>query len=162
MPCWSISGRWIGEYRYHPSPGLPANLPSVVFAMDIAEWEGKFRGRVQDDPSVGTPEPGAIEGVTDGRTVSFMKRMPVCFFNGPDGLQSLRDLVMQHWGMALDRVVPAPPIEYSGEFSADGEEVSSVWRIAEGTIFIPSGGEEYPLPCTGATGTWFMRRQRSG
>jgi hypothetical protein len=74
---WILDGRWSGEYKYAAMPGVFAGGLPCKFTLELQQTQFDFfRGRVQDDPSAGMPDPGEILGWRTGERIFFLKRMP--------------------------------------------------------------------------------------
>jgi hypothetical protein len=138
---------------------ISADVPLVPFTINIdEEREGKFRGTVQDDPLMGIPETGRVQGNVTGDDLEFVKQMPAVYLIVEERIRSLEECIPEWWGMEIDRVVPAPPIHYRGSFSADGQEIAGQWWMGRTTVPIPSGGKRYALDIETTTGNWSARR----
>ena len=69
---WDFRGRWLGKYRYDPSPLFSQPTPVVRFTLTLKKtWFGRLRGYVQDDPATGMPERGIVRGKVAGLDVEF-------------------------------------------------------------------------------------------
>ena len=158
MGRWNMAGSWSGEYEYDPTEEIPQGMPKISFTLDIEEeFAGKFRGRIQDDPQKGPPEPGLVKGEVVGKSMEFVKQMPVCYFFTPSGLKRFDEYSREMWGMKVDFSVPAVPIHYQGNFTETGAEITGTWWIG-GELAFMSGGKRYAIVIPATTGTWHARR----
>lgn len=160
MVRWDITGSWVGEYFYHPSPAFPTLPPGSGFTLTTTRgWFGRFRGFVQDDPATGAPVEADVTGWVFGKTVRFRKQYRAFYINLGVRRVTLREHLELDHGMPLDRDVPARPIRYSGTYDPEEDVITGTWRISSGQIRIRSRGRIFHIPVPVLTGSWSMRRQ---
>ncbi len=150
---WDFRGRWLGQYIYDPSPFFQQPMPAVSFTLTLKKtWLGKLRGRVQDDPQNGMPEPGIVQGIVRGLEIEFVKLMPVCYMNLKGEMVPLAQY------LRVDHDLPHPPIYYHGSYMPDEDIVRGTWELREQVIRLPIGGGVIGRKLRRMTGTWEMRR----
>ena len=112
-----VTGTWRGSYSYDRSERMPAREP-VPFKLVLQQgWFGHFTGTVTEDPNLGMPEAGRIDGYFSSPKIEFTKLMPVCYIGLPDGRRApLRQFLIEA-GHKCDQDIQHPPIIYRGEFS---------------------------------------------
>jgi hypothetical protein len=147
-----VTGVWRGVYSYEISKTMPGFEP-VPFTLILKQgWFGYFKGSVNDDPKLGMPETGRIEGHFSFPKIEFTKLMPVCRIAMPDGRRgTLREFLIER-GIRCDHDIPHKPIKYNGEFS-DPQHAQGIWIIEPGPLSLASG-EVVRIP--GARGNWKM------
>jgi hypothetical protein len=147
-----ITGIWRGIYNYEISEAMPSREP-VPFTLVLKQgWFGHFTGTVNDDPDLGMPETGRIDGYFSFPKIEFTKLMPVFRMAMPNGRSgTLREFLIEK-GYPCDHEVPHKPIKYSGEFS-DPQQAQGNWIIEPGSILLGDGNATHTAGCKG---TWKM------
>jgi hypothetical protein len=151
-----VTGTWRGIYGYEISEAI--RLDPVPFILILKQgWFGHFKGRVNDDPNLGMPETGRVDGYFSFPKIEFIKLMPVCRFAMADGRQvTLREFLVEK-GYPCERDIPHKPIKYTGEF-LDPQHAEGVWIIESGPISLGDGRVVQTL---GGKGTWKMEADLS-
>jgi hypothetical protein len=159
MPRWLVAGVWKGRYVYDAVEAAPHPLPEVRFTLTV-EPGGlcRFRGRVQDDPHQGAPEPGIVRGHVLGNQIRFVKRMPVYYVHSKNGVISLREYVRSEYDLSPDEDVSPPPIWYRGQYCPGTGQVTGRWEIRPQVFDLVCGGLLYPWGAPLTTGSWDMVR----
>src|SRR5690242_7415835 len=85
-----IAGIWRGSYS---CPLQMREQPPVPFTLVLQQDRvGHIAGTVTEDPALGMPATGTIEGNVAFPRIEFVKMMPVCYLRAQDGrLQTLRE-----------------------------------------------------------------------
>ena len=146
----NVTGTWRGTYSYEPSELMPQREP-VPFTLILKQgWLGHFTGSVSDDPVLGMPEVGSIDGYFSFPRIEFTKQMPVSRIVMRDGRRgTLRQFLVEE-GHICDHDVPHRPIFYQGEFS-DSHHAQGTWIIEAGPLPL---GDGRVLKMAEAKGTW--------
>lgn len=117
-----IRGKWRGHYTYSIPDGVNADLlKKVEFIMNITNVLGhKFYGTVEDNATIGgTPGIGKVEGVLEGNSMRFEKKMPV--YAGIDAAGN----------RFTDETKKHPTITYEGMFLEKNMSVKGAWKFKE-------------------------------
>jgi hypothetical protein len=159
MAKWDITGKWVGEYSYHPGKAVPVLPPPVCFALDARlGWFGRLRGTIQDDPVGGPPEPASMVGWVWGTTVSFRKQYPRFYVIHEGELITLDEQLEITHGITLDESPAARPIWYRGRYDPENNIVRGIWRIEEGRLHLKTRGQVLVCALRGTSGEWSMQR----
>jgi hypothetical protein len=147
-----ITGTWRGVYSYEISETMPSREP-VPFILILKQgWFRHFTGSVNDDPGLGMPETGRIDGYFSFPKIEFTKLMPVCRVAMADGRSgTLREFLIEK-GYPCNHDVPHKPIKYKGEFF-DLQHAQGIWIIEPGPLSL---GDGRVVQTPGAKGTWKM------
>ena len=149
-PERSITGTWHGSYSYPQNP----DADDVPFTLNLQQGAGgHFTGTVTEDPALGMPGTGTIEGQLAFPRIQFVKRMPVCYLTAPDGSR----ITLREWLAAQNLVcesdLPHPPVCYRGEFYGDAE-ARGVWIIEPWEIALAGG---MSTPMGKVSGSWVIK-----
>jgi hypothetical protein len=121
---WIPEGRWSGEYKFAAVPGVFAGGMPSKFTLELHQTQfGFFRGRVQDDPTTGMPEPGEIFGWRTGDRVFFLKRMPSRYVRQIDPETKRVSERIKRDGRRH------PTILYTGRWIWERNELQGRWRF---------------------------------
>jgi hypothetical protein len=138
------------------SPVLPT---AVGFDLALEQhWFGKIRGRVQDDPDKGAPQPGVVEGRVFGSRVKFRKWLPEFLVFSEERVITLGEFFRREYDTPLDEDLLPPPIWYRGRYDPLSQRVEGNWEMAPVVFKIVSRGVPFECPFPLVTGTWEMAR----
>ena len=129
----------------------------MPFRLSLTEsFLRRVVGYVRDDAQKGgQPERGRITGHRRGRTLTFVKTMPIGYLADEDGrLVDKNDWLQRTFGIEDPRG-PQHRIHYTGEFDADAQRIVGTWQIRS-TVAIES--EDGVHVVGGGEGTWSARR----
>jgi hypothetical protein len=118
---------------------------------------GTLSGEVWDDPP-GPPDRGVIEGHVSGRSVSFLKWMPVYLMWFDGRLLTFAEYILRIYDMPVDDPVPHPPIRYTGEYLAGSDELTGTWEFAPGTTQFVSEGRAWSFDIPAGSDTWMAHK----
>jgi hypothetical protein len=96
-----ISGEWMGVYSY------PAALPPVAFSASLIERDGWLSGVIEEQGAKAEGAPKRRSASIQGRRVGLAATWLKCY---------------EHRDVSHD-------VQYEGQVSADGEEISGRWSI---------------------------------
>ena len=139
-----LQGIWKGTYTFYDKRvNLARGFGHTAFVIEITALNGnQFTGTVQDDSETGGMEGvGTIHGNFDGKSIRFVKQMPVM------------TLLMNDQGLRKKLPKKHRPIYYSGTISADYKSIEGVWKFKSGIVWMGL----FPMPMVTSKGTWSMR-----
>ncbi len=152
-----LTGTWEGAYHYPPEDYAELEHLWVPFRMSLADGDEQgFSGYVRDDATHGgAPDRGRIvRGNIKGRSVAFDKVIPINYFISEDGLIEAQELIETQFDVKIEGDMPPHTVRYTGEWSADGEELNGEWELQPMKIQTTDGY----VQTNGGHGTWSMRR----
>ena len=160
MVTWDITGTWIGEYRYDPSPAIPELPAPTRFTLEAHRGAlGRVRGTIQDDPARGAFEPATMVGRVCGATVWFRKQYPRYYVYDRGQLTTLEEQLEAEQGITLNESPAGRPIWYRGRYDEECDSVAGMWRIKRRLMFFKARGRLHVTLVGGVRGTWHMQRQ---
>jgi hypothetical protein len=145
-----VTGVWRGVYGYSERWEATGIKPAH-FTLKLKQgWTSHFSGSVTEDPPIGCPETGTIDGYFGSPSIDFTKRMPVGYIYEADGTrQTLREFLAAA-GRTSNLELPSPPILYNGTF-LDSRRVQGTWMLTSVQIPLPDGP---PFSTGQTTGYW--------
>jgi hypothetical protein len=155
-----MSGRWIGEYSYHPSDAYDSLPVPVRFTLTAQpRWLGWFRGEVRDDPTMVPAGEARISGRVSGWSVRFDKQYANLWFWYKGRYVPLSEFLDRELQMPLDADVASELIRYRGEYNPDEQTLRGTWELVPRPLVFYSNGQMYILPAISGSGDWHARRE---
>jgi hypothetical protein len=156
---WKATGTWHGHYEYDSVPDCPDLPARVGFGMRLRQsWPfGSLAGEVWDEPP-GPPDRGVVEGRVSGGGVFFLKWMPVYRMWWDGRLVTFAEYLLREFDLPPDEPVPHPPIRYTGEYRAAGDELAGTWEYPPGTTRVISRGRAWAFDHPVGSGRWVALR----
>lgn len=157
---WKATGTWHGHYVNASVPECPDLPARIGFGMRLEQsWLlGSLRGEVWDEPPDGMPGRGVVEGRVSGGGVFFLKWMPVYHVWWGGRLVPFAEYLLREFDLPVDGPVPHPPIRYTGEYRAAGDELVGTWEFAPGITEVVSRGQLLTFDVPQGGGSWAARR----
>ncbi len=114
-------GKWTGNYWYEGKVPITLKLRKTNFEIIIESFElGKISGSIFDDiENGGTPGVGTISGKLNGKTLKFVKRMPV-------------SVIHFHDDTIINEQKSHRPIFYSGTLDSETNTFHGTWKFKKG------------------------------
>jgi hypothetical protein len=145
----NVTGTWRGSYT---GPKGDDSAP-VPFTLELKQgWFGHFTGQVSEDPTLGMPGRGTIDGYFGFPNIHFVKRMPVCYVRSQAGGWITLRQHLRMEGFACEHDREHPPVIYQGAFF-EPNRARGTWII--GGWFVPLPGDE-SYPFAEVSGDWTL------
>jgi hypothetical protein len=107
-----------------------------------------------DDPNLGMPDQGTVQGRYWYPGIRFVKTMPVGYLQSPEGKRMTFVEYLASLGHQGVQTIPHPPIYYRGKFS-DRDHAQGSWLIEAERLPV---GQGRALNFLEVRGTWIMER----
>ena len=144
------TGVWRGVYGYSENLKMPGREPAA-FTLKLKQgWTDHFTGTITEDPPVGLPGMGNVDGYFTTERIEFTKQMPVGYVPGTNcDRMTLREYIISK-GHPCEHEPPSPPIFYQGAM-LDGNRVQGTWIINSHRLRVADGSY---LSFPGLCGFW--------
>ena len=128
-----VAGVWLGEYNYFEEHGGGpwGSGVAVPFRMTLrASRTGRIAGVIAEDPHLGFPEEGSLNGRARLSTIRLTKHMPLLRVWEPGRLMTFAQLVeTRSNGQYSAPPLPHPPVVLEGELSRRTGTMHGTWTL---------------------------------
>jgi hypothetical protein len=155
----TLAGDWAGSYQYPPGAGGPwGETASVPFEMRLNQiGYGRLSGEIREDPALGFPEPGVVQGRASLFSVVLQKRMPVLRLWVPGALMTFREWILKTYGPDVHvNDLEHPVIQLKGRLSRWSGTMAGTWSTDP--FGVADEGTSWRLDFPRQTGTWHASR----
>ena len=134
--------------------------PRVHFSMRLVEAaDGTVAGEVRENPPLGFPEVGVVEGRAQLMSVALRKTMPVLRLLDGDHLITLTEWVQRKYPNVLEvNTLPHPTIHLTARLFRWPGFMAGVWWVPNGTIADENSSWRADYPAS--SGVWQAKRAR--